>query len=180
MSKPIIVGLTGRKFAGKDFLAKTLIDEGYLRVSFSDSLKRLAQIAFPWIEADYDSEDKEKVIAHPKNSLQKSPRQIWKTLDVLRTDVDPRIFVDSTMEEILDARAEGKNIVITDIRKPEEYNLVKALGGFIIRITDPNQTNQDVSEWLINDFKVDVEFDNFKTVDSVDHFREMLRDNRLI
>lgn len=43
MSRTIIIGLTGAKYAGKDTAAKFLIDRGYQRLSFAGPLKAMIQ-----------------------------------------------------------------------------------------------------------------------------------------
>jgi dephospho-CoA kinase len=55
------IALMGVSGAGKDYLASYLIkNHGVARFSFSDQLKRLAQLIYPWLELDYLPIIKEK------------------------------------------------------------------------------------------------------------------------
>lgn len=49
--KIAFMGISG---SGKDFLANYLISNyGFIRLSFSDQLKKLANYIYPWMEKDY-------------------------------------------------------------------------------------------------------------------------------
>lgn len=174
-----IVALTGQKFSGKDYLAASLIDRGYVRVSFSDQLKKMANAMFPWIAEDYPSQEKEVTIPAAENKLGVAPRDAWKAMDVLRREVDPRIFVRGAIKEVCELIANGNDVVITDIRKDVEHEFCKGIGATIIRIEcDRSGIEDDPEENIINGFDVDFQYFNEKV--GLEHFDEWLNERGII
>lgn len=158
MSK--VIGLTARSGVGKDYLARYLIDEhNYVRVSFSDQLKKLANSIYPWVDLDYPPELKNVPIDCPENYNNKTPRDIWKSLDQFR-DVWATIFVENAIVEAKALLADGKNVIFTDIRKGVEINAVRGLREYrpcVIRI-DPAEgidcteyPDEDVIQTFVTD-----------------------------
>lgn len=53
------IAFMGRSGSGKDFLANYLIsNHEFIRLSFSDQLKKLANYIYPWIKKDYTPDEK--------------------------------------------------------------------------------------------------------------------------
>ena len=159
-----LIALTARSGAGKDFLASHLINvHGFVRVSFSDELKIIAKTLYPWMELDYAPEDKNKIINHQMNVCNMSAREIWITLDSLR-QVDPLIFVNGVKEKLNKLLSTGVDIIVTDVRKESEFDLMFDIGATIIKINQ-RITDNDVlydGEDIIDSFKVDLSFTNIK------------------
>jgi len=156
-----ILALTARSEAGKDWLAKYNTSSlDYVRVSFGDQLKKIANAIYPWCNVDYEPELKNFPIDHPSNLNQLSPRDIWKSLDVLR-QTNPTIFVDGAMAEANLLISNGTKVIFTDVRKVVELDAVRSLGATLIKIESSNAT-QYSDEDIIDCFEVDHTFENVK------------------
>jgi hypothetical protein len=156
-----ILALTARSEAGKDYLASHLVKiHGYVRVSFSDELKRIAKSLFHWVELDYLPEDKNKVINHPDNVNQLTARDVWKGIDFLR-HTDPQIFVRGAKAKAKKLIHEGTNVVFTDVRKPIELDTVNSMDATVVHLREEDSTTYP-DEDVIDNFDVDYTFTNVK------------------
>jgi hypothetical protein len=150
------LALYGYAGSGKDYLIeKVLIPKGFVRLSFSDQLRKCAKKIFPWIEQDYPPEKKEKPL-NIKTSIgeiiSKTPREIWLSLNSLR-QIEDGIFI-RMLQENFDLLRGVENIVISDVRTPNEYDWAIKNGFVIVKIENKNPIHKP------NDF--DKQQDNFK------------------
>lgn len=124
------LAFTGFKGSGKDYF-KEILENNYdfKTFSFSDQLKYLATKIYPWIKFDYPHEKKE--ISLDNEYTNYSPREIWTTLDTLKV-VEPNIFVRMCDEQIKNTIFKNKNILIKDIRNPNEFEYCRKNGYTII------------------------------------------------
>lgn len=116
------LAFTGEAGSGKDYIVEHLIkDYGYMRVSFSDQLKKLAHTIYPWMKKDYSPQEKEQPLNIEVNGelITMTPRQIWLHLNKLR-DVEDGLFVRMLQDEMNLLNVE--NIVISDIRTQNELD----------------------------------------------------------
>ena len=175
----MIVVLTGRKKAGKDTLASTLFKHEFIRISFSDQLKRICADLFPWLELDYPQEVKDQKIF---NNETLSPRDIWLSLNVL-TEIDRTILVRSLETELNKWTSQDLgelNFIITDLRKPEEYEWVQKMGYPIIKIIDGCSREgivEDSLEDFIEQIVPNYEFVNNKDEDSKLRFEQFVMED---
>jgi hypothetical protein len=169
-----VIVLTGRKKAGKDTMALQLIDDGFTRLSFSDQLKRICCKVFPDMLPDYPQEVKDQKILFGKTL---SPRDVWLKMNVV-TEIEPEILVHSLADELYEHMESGKtNFVITDLRRPWEYEFVDHHSWPICKIVDgcPRDTiDEDDMENFIDEIIPDIEFMNMKDVHSKERFKEMM------
>lgn len=164
--KIAFMGVSG---SGKDFLANYLIsNQDFIRLSFSDQLKKLASYIYPWMEKDYVPEEKTLPlnITLPTGELIcHSPRDIWLSLNKLR-DIEEKIFIRMLSEELrlLEENGEtNKNIIITDIRSSEEFIWCRNNHFTIIHIErkNSNYKEYDIDRHVTeNKTKSDYQFDN--------------------
>jgi hypothetical protein len=100
-----------------------------------------------------------------------SPRHIMQTLGTEwgRNQVYPNVWTDIALTQAEKLRNQGINVVIDDMRFPNEYDLVKHVGGQAWRINRPgtDAVNGHGSEGLLegNDFSVNIE--NDKTLEDL-------------
>lgn len=164
--KIAFMGVSG---SGKDFLADYLISNyNFIRLSFSDQLKKLSKFIYPWMEEDYPSERKALPlnITLPTGELiHHTPRDIWLNLNGLRK-IENKIFIRMLSSEmkLLEKNNTSKiNIIITDIRSNEEFLWCKENHFTVIYI---NRTENDYKKYPIdkhvieNKYKTDYQFDN--------------------
>jgi hypothetical protein len=162
------IALMGVSGAGKDYLASYLIDNHeFTRFSFSDQLKRLAQLIYPWLEVDYPPLVKEESLdikLPTGETIKKSPRQIWLHLNSLR-EIEQHIFIRMLDEEVTQAdKVNGhNNILISDIRSTDELNWCQRNKFKVIYINNAKAVYQpyDIdSQILENKDKADFVFVN--------------------
>lgn len=177
--KIAFMGVSG---SGKDFLANYLIsNHGFIRLSFSDQLKKLANYIYPWMKKDYSPEEKMLPlnVSLPTGELIcHSPRDIWLSLNSLR-DIEEKIFIRMLSEElkILEDNSKiNKKIIITDIRSNAEFMWCKNNQFIIIHIEreSNNYKEYDIDKHVIeNKIKSDYHFSNNENgIDSFKRFFE--------
>lgn len=121
------VGITGKAGAGKDYLASQLIDThpAFVRMSFASALR----------------EEIEEVLGVDIPELYKKPThpdvrrllQWWGT-DFRRAE-DPDYWVKRAEEKARSAAAQGLIPVFTDVRFPNEADMIVRNGGLIVRVS---------------------------------------------
>jgi dephospho-CoA kinase len=124
-----IIGLTGKMGSGKDTVGALLIERGYKRLAFADALKATAYDIKRLQDVVFDFGWEKAKRANP---------EVRRTLQALgvaaRDNVKRSIWVDAALEVIDD---EDENIVITDVRFPDEAQMVMHLGGTVYRVVRP-------------------------------------------
>jgi len=139
----MIIGVLGLKGAGKDTIADYLVENyGYKKESFAASLKDACSVIFNWdrtmLEGSTPEARAEREIPDPfwskKLEMEWSPRY---ALQYLGTNILRKQFYDglwlSSLEHRLE-KAEG-DIVISDVRFPNEIKLIQDAGGILIQVT---------------------------------------------
>jgi hypothetical protein len=139
----MILGLIGKINSGKNTFANSLIkDFNFISIAFADPLKKIAQEMF-----DIPTEN----LWGPSEKRDARTRTI---LQVLGTDIgrgiDPDIWVKKTLKRIKILQKENhdiyglipninktSNIVITDVRFPNEAQALKDMRGILIHLIRP-------------------------------------------
>ena len=138
----MIIGLIGLINSGKGTVGSMLIEQGFQHESFANSLKDAAASIFNWdramLEGDTSASrvQRETVDEWWNGRLQIpdfTPRVALQILgtDILRNHFHADIWVLSMEARIKDAK---QNVVITDVRFPNEVRSIRELGGKIVRI----------------------------------------------
>ncbi|MBR8661149.1 AAA family ATPase [Brevibacillus sp. NL20B1] len=163
MTAPVKIALCGRMRSGKDSVAAYLIEKhGFVRFAFADELKRICRELFPDRFADGSK-----------------PRTLLQGVGVAMREFDPDVWVNACMRHIQDTRdylVSPINVVITDLRFPNEYERLRAEGFVIIRVNASLETRiqrmidagdaftaadlEHETERHIDTFAVDYEIDN--------------------
>jgi len=144
----MIIGIYGKKRSGKDTIANFLCEKyGFIKYGFGDPIKDIAKIMFGFTEEQLYGSKKEEI--DPEWNI--SPRQFFQKFG---TDYGQFLFPEqfpTIFETCKDTRSiwvkvfknwykqklkENPNIkvVINDIRFLHEYNAIKELDGYIIKI----------------------------------------------
>lgn len=130
--RPPIIGLVGRKRAGKDSVADILVHHyGYNRIAFADKVRDVCKIVFELTDDQLTIDEfKEQPIEHwpfetPRALMQKVGTECFRT-------VWPDVWLEAVKREI-DKNPEER-IVITDVRFENELLVSRARGGVNIRI----------------------------------------------
>jgi len=153
-----LVALSGVAGAGKDTLAKCLIEKGFKRIAFADTLKETCSELFPFLEVDYPPFEKEQPlnIEFEGQLISKTPRELWIETSAFIRQYNPSYFFNKTLKNIEES---SDDIVITDLRIESEFLKLKEL-GFTIIFIEPK-----VQHYELNDF--DKQIDDFK--DEIPH-----------
>lgn len=174
-----LLGLSGNKGAGKDTVAEYLRQQGWITISYADTLKNALQILFNWDKSIFDQSTKE-LIDPVWNT---SPREMCQLLGTeflreqckfLNTNIinpltnqqfTATYHIKRTHQRILDILQylPNSNIVITDVRFQDELDYIHFMGGSIIKIDRPslqdNQYSNHPSETFVKSLtKKDVEY----------------------
>lgn len=133
----MLIGLTGRTFAGKDtagaYLARA---HNFSLLAFADPMRDALEAAFDLTARDFAPDRKELVI----DWIGKSPRQLMQTIGTEwgRRHVRPDIWIKHMARRIERLRHHnGDDIVITDVRFADEFELIHRLGGEVWRVHRP-------------------------------------------
>jgi hypothetical protein len=131
MSKPIIIGITGRARAGKDTGADYLVNNyGFVKISFAAPIKRALK-AMTGIDDDFIYGDRKE--EHLDVLCGNSPRRLLQTLGTEwgRDVVGKDFWIKLAMAEAKRQMAAGNNVVISDVRFNNEATAIFGLGGAI-------------------------------------------------
>lgn len=138
-----VIGICGLKGAGKDTIGDIICknDDSFVKMSFADTLKDITAILMGWdrklLQGDTieSREWREKADDYWSDKFGKmiTPRIILQELgtNVLRNQFLQSIWVDSLQKKLMEM---DKNVVITDVRFPNEIDMIKELGGTIYRV----------------------------------------------
>ncbi len=155
----VLIAFTGKAGAGKGTAALALHGQTSCITSIAEPLKNAASQLFHFTSQQlYDQQEKEKI--DPRWG--KSPREIlqWLGTDVLRNQFDKEIFTKLLQYRVCSLCEEYDHVIIDDVRYDNEAELIKQLGGVVIRIvreTDapmtahPNhESEHGISDSLVN------------------------------
>lgn len=156
MTTPALIGLLGKKRAGKDTVAATLTGEfGFVRYAFADPLKAAALGLDPYV---VDGRNRRlrlsALISREGWERAKEYTEVRRTLQAfgvaMREHVDPDVWLNATMRRVA---VEEAPVVITDVRFPNEADAIEAAGGTLVRIHRPGADLLDthVSETALDD-----------------------------
>ena len=154
----MIIGFVGFIGSGKDTAADYLVNfHGYRRDSFANTLKDAVAAVFGWDRVLLEGRTKEAREWREQrdewwsNRLGKdiTPRHIlqyWGT-EVCRQGFHDDIWIASLENKM---RKTGDNIVISDVRFPNEIKSIKAAGGKVVRVVRGADPEWYQDAWNVN------------------------------
>lgn len=141
-NKKIIIGICGFQGSGKDTVADYLCNtHGFRRISFAGTLKDAVSAIFGWDRELLEGRTKESREwreqvdgwwADKLDMPHLTPRwvlQYWGT-EVARKAFHDNIWIHSVEHRLMSSH---DNIVISDVRFPNEISSIKQAGGMVIR-----------------------------------------------
>jgi len=166
----MLIGLVGRKFSGKDTLGLYLIKKySFTRLAFADSLKNACKIIFGFSDSQINGDLKETIDPFwghtPREILQKVGTDLFRNkLSDLCKNISSDIWIKNIERQL--ESIDTTNIVITDVRFPNEVDFIKKHGGITIKITRPNLIHnfEHSSENQIDEMVCDYEIINDSTI----------------
>lgn len=155
----MIVAFTGERKSGKDYLTNVLVKtSGATRLSFSDEVRYLTTEIFPWMPFDFHPKVKDEPFIHINNPNNLTPRDVWLLLGQVR-NVDGDYFVKRFAKrrewEMKHGMSSSELYIITDLRTPQEYEIIKKYNIPIVKIELANRDGimPDPFEKWVRDFK---------------------------
>lgn len=186
----MIVGISGKIGSGKSTIAEQFKNFGFYLDSFANSVKDVSSIIFGFDRNKLEGISKEDRIWREtpderySNLLGKnfSPRD---SLILIGTTLGRnQIHQDIWIESVFNRHLPNKNLLITDVRFPNEYESIKKRGGILIRINRQNETNltnsNHESECALDNYKFDYIINNDGTLEELIEKTNILINNILI
>lgn len=130
--------------SGKSTVAQVLTDKGYRSLKFAAALKDmlrslLRSVGYGELAIEEALEGVAKEV--PVWSLGgKTPRELMQTLgtDWGRKLVSPDLWIDIMSMRVSSVLTQGLRVVVDDMRFPNEYEAMRALGATMVRVMRPN------------------------------------------
>lgn len=140
-----LIGISGAAGAGKDTLASHLAPFGYVRVAFADPLREMALAIDPLIDVWDDVGGirlylSDLVSDFGWDEAKKNP-EVRRFLQRLGTEGVRNFFGADTWVRLAEERIADLGdvpVVITDVRYPNEVELVRRLGGLWCHVNRPD------------------------------------------
>lgn len=136
----MIIGVVGFAGSGKGTVGDLLVDNyGYKKMAFADPVKDATAVIFGWdrslLEGDTDE----------SRAFRETPDEFWSerfgfevtprwALQKMGTEGGRDTFHDSLWVTALERRIDCDNIVVSDVRFPNEIKKIKSLGGHVVRV----------------------------------------------
>lgn len=176
----MIIGLTGKKQSGKDTIADYLVNRfKFTKIAFADPIKDICKTMFSFTYDQLYGNAKEtldetyKIL--PRDAMKFVGMEFRENMHKLIPDVRDNIWISIMLNKIQKLRQKDPfcNIVITDIRFPNEYQML--VSHFVDPIVlwkvtrDNTMANDDhhFSESFVDDFVVNKTFENDDTIDNL-------------
>lgn len=151
----MLIGISGKKMVGKDTVGDHLVaNHGFVKVAYADTLKDAVCAVFGWDQRHVNGELKEVVDPYwnmtPRHVLQYVGTELFRSWI-------PDIWVRAAMRRIMNARELGgwQRVVITDVRFPNEANVILEQGGLVWKVHRPGLPADDLhaSETALDDYR---------------------------
>ncbi len=168
----MIIAIAGKKGSGKDTVADIMVKEyNFIKYRFADDIKKIAEILFNF--------NQEQLNGNKKDELDKNwnitPREFYQKFgtDYIQ-EIFPKMFpylfeknninkrefwlkkFELWYKDII-SRKHCCFVVISDLRFKHEYDYIKKLGGYIIKVErdNINKDNKHISETDLDSFSDD-------------------------
>ncbi len=166
----MIIGLSGYAQTGKDTVAQHLVEHyGFTRIAFADAI-RDALYALDPIVSDYPAIPGVRLSWIVDRSGWESVKQespyVRRMLQRFGTEVARNQWGEDFWVNLAMSKANGiANVVIADVRFPNEYDAIKANGGQVWRVNKFNHqpANDHPSEIALDGHQFDWSIPNYGT-----------------
>lgn len=146
--QPAIIGIySPRPASGKSTTAQYLVEHhGYKVVKFAGPLKRMVRA---FLDEILPTNDPAVIERYVEGDLKESPipglngvttRRIMQTIGTGwgRDTISKSLWVDAIAEKVRTIVNSGGKVVIDDLRFPNEYDTLRAMGAHLIRVDRPS------------------------------------------
>ena len=165
----MLIGIAGKARVGKDTFTEMMVEELYKRtrskfimMAFANELKLRVQRDF---DLTYDQlwgdSKEEEDIRYPKpGGGYWTGREIMQAYGEFYRSINNSFWVDNLFKII--EEKEYNNVVITDVRHPNEADPIKERGGYIIKITSDKRATQAIHG---SNHTSEIAMDNYEDID---------------
>lgn len=164
------IAITGKASSGKNTVSGLIClatcsgEQGFTHLSFADPIKEMAQTLFPQLPRQYlygSSEYRSEVIPNAsKNGVPLTVRQLLIDLGTSAREYNPRIWIDILHHRYELAKKEDPHlIIISDVRFKNEFEFLKNLGFYQIRLYRNEHAKIDHASETDQDAIQDSQFD---------------------
>jgi hypothetical protein len=172
------IGLIGKARSGKDTAALHLVaTRAYTRLAFADPLKEMAIQLDPLVPTGIDSHGRihTRLSAlirdvgweYAKDHYQEVRRILQTTGQTVR-EYDDAFWITSMRRKLNAAESWNLPVVVTDVRYPNEAEMLRSRGFRLVRIVRPQPLsgygNTHESETALDDYVTDVTINNVGSV----------------
>lgn len=139
----MIIGLIGNIGAGKSTCAEVLAKHDFEIMAFADPLKQACISLFGFTQEQLYGSQECKATPDPR-WFNVTPRQVMQFVgtDLLRNQlcqIMPELGSDIFVHRMKVALTEHQgNVVVHDVRFQNEADMIKSLGGYLVKIVRPN------------------------------------------
>jgi hypothetical protein len=159
------IGISGYARSGKDTVASIFQDWGYNRTAFADPIRKAVYALNPQIHDGLRVQDVVDQLGWERAKVEY--KEIRTLLQHMGTEAGRELYGEQFwIDRTLDAIPDDTDVVITDVRFPNEADAIRELGGEVWRINRPGTgpVNDHISETAMDDYPFDVIIDNSGTV----------------
>jgi len=152
----MIIGIAGKKRSGKDTISDYLIQEyKFIKYGFADPIKDIAKIIFGFTEEQLYGNEKDIIDLHwgikPRDFFQKFGTDYGQFIfpehfpEIFKGKNERGLWVKVFKNWYLDKLDKDPDIkvIINDVRFFHEYDIIKYLGGYIIKVNRNNSLNDE-------------------------------------
>lgn len=166
-----IIGISGKATAGKDTVAyyySKYCKDRCTILHFADSLKDCCQgLLIPFGTYDMSLQETKKLII-PWMGKDYTVRNLLQDIgNAFRDGITPDFWVNIMIGKIAAINKNGSidTILIPDVRYPNEFRMIKDLGGEVWRVERPNiEVMNHISETALDDYTFDKVIENNGTI----------------
>lgn len=131
----MIIGLAGGKGSGKSTVADHLVRAcGFSELSFADPIRRFVRHLTGYTEATKEDPIDWLDGRHSARTLMQTVGTEWG-----RDMIHPQIWVRFLARQLETPTWRGRPVVVSDVRFPNEVDMIRSLGGFIVQVDRPKR-----------------------------------------
>ena len=164
----MLIGLSGYARSGKDTVAELLcLNYGYKRVSFADPMRQALYVLSPKIDNIVRLSE---YVDDYGWDVAKQNQEVRRLLQVFGTEVGRKMFgLDFWIDIALKDLSGDTQVVISDVRFPNEADAIAKLGGSMWRINRKNHSavNGHASEHAMDNYMFNHVIYNDETLDDL-------------
>ncbi len=172
----MLIGLCGYAGVGKDTAAQVLLEEfSFQRIAFADPIKGALLALDPLVPGPEDGQYcrlSEFAKDRSWSEIKEFP-EVRRLMQSLGTEVGRNLFDADLWVKLAERKLESTlsvgDVVVTDVRFPNEARLIRGYGGMLVRVERPEfgPINEHVSDRASERWTYDHKIDNDDDVSSL-------------